>query len=239
MFLCDEKKPTGIPPQVVEQVLAFRDERRWRPFQNPKDLALSLTLEAAELLECFQWTGNEDDAPHKRDDMADELADVMIYALMFADRTGIDVAEAITRKLVKNNIKYPVEKTAGSRAKLFQAKERARGQAVRQGTFAQVLTCLAAFETSPVAMVQDVNGQKTVLYTPATLKLFEALKPWDEAASKTTSSDDYDWSVLTGEQICTVLAVHKRGERQTPGSFYAWAKNGALIKAYSALQALE
>lgn len=90
----------------MEKINQFRDERNWRPFHNEKDLALSLSLEASELLEIYQWKtpeeGNQD-----REHLKEEIADVLIYAYMLADNLGFDIDEIIAEKLVKNAVKYP------------------------------------------------------------------------------------------------------------------------------------
>lgn len=93
--------------QLTDQVIAFREERGWGPHHNPKDLALSLSLEASELLELFQWVSSEEALKTKHVEMKEELADVLIYALTFAHATGIDVSQAIEEKLEKNAVKYP------------------------------------------------------------------------------------------------------------------------------------
>lgn len=99
--------------QLTEQIIQFRDERNWQQFHNPKDLALSLSLEASELLELFQWKSNEEAFEKNLDEMKDELADVITYALLFANQAGIDVVSAVQEKLKKNDEKYPVEKAYG------------------------------------------------------------------------------------------------------------------------------
>lgn len=93
---------------ACRDVLAFRDEREWAQFHNPKDLAISLSLEAAELLECFQWSASDLDVSSRDESIREELADVLIYAIYFADSKGIDLASAIESKLAKNRDKYPV-----------------------------------------------------------------------------------------------------------------------------------
>ena len=103
--------------QLTEAVLKFRDERDWQQFHNPKDLALSLSLEASELLENFQWKTSEEAIQKNLDNMREELADIFIYTLLFANEVGIDLKEAVEQKLEKNNQKYPVEKARGSSAK--------------------------------------------------------------------------------------------------------------------------
>ncbi|MCM3439355.1 nucleotide pyrophosphohydrolase [Metabacillus halosaccharovorans] len=103
--------------RLTDKVVAFRDERDWQQFYNPKDLALSLSLEASELLENFQWKTSEEAIEKSEENIKDELADIVIYALLFANETGIDLVEAIEQKIQKNNEKYPVEKAYGSKTK--------------------------------------------------------------------------------------------------------------------------
>ena len=106
--------------RLTAAVLRFRDERDWKQFHNPKDLALSLVLEAGEVLEVFQWKdaqGVAEVAQARREDLADELADVLCYTLLLASELGIDLATALPAKLKKNALKYPVEKSRGSSSK--------------------------------------------------------------------------------------------------------------------------
>jgi len=102
---------------VMEKINQFRDERNWRQFHNEKDLALSITLEASELLELFQWKSSEDVVESKRERLAEELADILIYSYMFADNLDFDINEIIERKLVKNAEKYPVDKSKDNNSK--------------------------------------------------------------------------------------------------------------------------
>ncbi|MBN2840127.1 MAG: nucleotide pyrophosphohydrolase [Coriobacteriia bacterium] len=105
---------------LTRQIVEFRDERDWKQFHSPRNLAASISIEAAELLECFQWSSDEtiaDDVEKRRGEIEEEIADVLIYALLLAHDTGIDPAEAVQRKLEKNDAKYPTEKAKGSRAK--------------------------------------------------------------------------------------------------------------------------
>ena len=92
---------------LTDKINEFRDERNWRQFHNSKDLALSLSLEASELLENFQWLSAEEGTEKNRENIKDELADVFIYGLMMADDLDIDMNEAILNKLKKNAEKYP------------------------------------------------------------------------------------------------------------------------------------
>lgn len=93
----------------MEKINQFRDERDWRQFHKEKDLALSISLEASELLELYQWkTSAQGNLQTER--LKEELADVLIYSYMMADNLGFDIDEIIAEKLVKNAVKYPVEK---------------------------------------------------------------------------------------------------------------------------------
>ncbi len=93
---------------------AFVKERDWDQFHAPKDLALSLAIEAGELLEVFQWRrADEPLPPDVKQRVRDEVADVVMYALLLADREGFDVIDAAREKLAQNRAKYPVEKARG------------------------------------------------------------------------------------------------------------------------------
>ena len=100
----------------MDRVNQFRDERNWRQFHNEKDLALSITLEASELLEVFQWKTAEEGVKDI-EQIKDELADVLIYSYMLADNLDLDIDELIGRKLIKNNEKYPVDKSKNKKDK--------------------------------------------------------------------------------------------------------------------------
>ena len=102
---------------VATKALAFRDEHDWAQFHNPKDLAISISLEASEPLECFQWSGSDLEASKNRDAMIDELADVVNYSILLADRLGIDLLKAVNDKIDKNAAKYPVDKARGTSRK--------------------------------------------------------------------------------------------------------------------------
>jgi len=98
----------------------FSDERDWEQFHYPKNLAMALTVEAAELLEHFQWmTENESEklSAEKLQQIQEEIGDVLIYLTRFADRLGIDALEAAYQKLEINRVKYPIEKARGSAKK--------------------------------------------------------------------------------------------------------------------------
>ena len=99
-----------------QRIQAFVDARGWDQYHNLKDLALALSIEASELLELFLWRPPPEPAslsPEDRERIAEELADVVIYCLSFADATGIDVSEAVRSKLVKNAARYPAAEWRG------------------------------------------------------------------------------------------------------------------------------
>lgn len=115
-----------ISSETLSRILAFRDARNWAQFHNPKDLAISLSLEAAELLECFQWSGSDTLVEDKRDSMKEELSDIVIYALLLAHRLNIDIDAAVQEKIQINNVKYPVSASYGSSAKYNELKKKHR-----------------------------------------------------------------------------------------------------------------
>ncbi|MDI4647887.1 nucleotide pyrophosphohydrolase [Cohnella hashimotonis] len=103
--------------EIVRKVLEFRKNRNWEQFHNPKDLAISLSIEASELLENFQWKTSEEALDSKKERIADELADVLIYAIYLADAVDVRLEDVIRDKLAKNEQKYPVEKAYGRKDK--------------------------------------------------------------------------------------------------------------------------
>jgi dCTP diphosphatase len=106
--------------RITQKIRKFRDERDWKQFHNHKDVALSLVLEASEVLEHFQWKNPKEVEEHGRTDkeeLSDELADVAIYLFELADNLGIDIPKAIERKMKKNALKYPVAKAKGRHTK--------------------------------------------------------------------------------------------------------------------------
>ena len=92
----------------MQKILEFRDERGWAPYHTPDNLAKSISIEAAELLECFQWN-TEFDPTH----VNEELADVFTYCIMMADKLGVDPKQIVLDKMEKTAEKYPVEKAKG------------------------------------------------------------------------------------------------------------------------------
>lgn len=105
---------------LTGKIIAFRNARNWKQFHNPKDVSISLALEAAELLEHFQWkTPAEVEAHIKthKEDISDEIADVLYWVLLLGHDLKIDVLKALDKKLIKNAKKYPVAKAKGRHTK--------------------------------------------------------------------------------------------------------------------------
>lgn len=105
---------------LTEKIIKFRDERDWKQFHNPKDLALSLIMEAAELLEHFQWKNKEEMEEHVKthaQDIGEELADIFYWILLMSRDLDIDIKQALEKKMKKNGEKYPVEKAKGRHTK--------------------------------------------------------------------------------------------------------------------------
>lgn len=106
--------------EITDRIVNFRNERNWEQFHNPKDLALALSIEAAELNELFLWKDASQVDKTDRESIADELADVLVYALFLAEKFGFDVKEIIEAKMQKNARKYPVEKSRNLALKYTQ-----------------------------------------------------------------------------------------------------------------------
>lgn len=106
--------------KLTEQIVAFRDARDWKQFHNPKDLAISLVLEAGEVLEHFQWKNSEEMQKHvaeHKEDVGEELADVLYWVLLLSHDTGVDIQKAFEKKMAINEEKYSVEKARGNHKK--------------------------------------------------------------------------------------------------------------------------
>lgn len=106
--------------ELQQRIISFRDARDWKQFHNPKDSAISLVLEATEVLEHFQWKDAEEMQRHvesAKEEISDELADTLHWVLLLANDLNIDLGKAAEHKLAKNEKKYPVEKSKGNHKK--------------------------------------------------------------------------------------------------------------------------
>ena len=114
--------------ETIEMVLQFRDERDWKQFHNPKDLAISISLEAAELLEIFQWSGADLMRDDKREGIEEEIADIVNYCILMADACKLDLDEIVQKKVSKNAQKYPVSKAHGTSLKYTELSKVRAGE---------------------------------------------------------------------------------------------------------------
>lgn len=110
---------------LIKKLIQFRADRDWEQFHNPKDLSISIAIEAAELMEEFQWKTKEEVDLHiekNKEKVADEIADIMTYLLLLANDLDIDFTEAINAKMKKNEKKYPIDKCKSKNTKYTHLK---------------------------------------------------------------------------------------------------------------------
>ena len=104
--------------EILQQLLVFRHERDWVQFHSPRSLAISISVEAAELLEHFQWLkDDEPPSPEKNEGVSEEIADIYIYLLLMAHDLGIDLIPSVLKKIEANRQKYPIDKAQGTARK--------------------------------------------------------------------------------------------------------------------------
>lgn len=103
--------------ETINKILKFRDDRNWKQYHNPKDLAISISLEAAELLEIYQWSGQDTECSEKIEKVKEELADVLSYCILLADHYNLDIDEIICDKIKLNSLKYPIDRSYGTSKK--------------------------------------------------------------------------------------------------------------------------
>lgn len=105
--------------QTIERIRKFTEDRDWDQFHSPENLAKSIVIEAAELLECFQWDNDNFDLQHVKE----ELADVLVYSQNLLDKLQLDADEIINMKMEQNEAKYPVDKAKGNAKKYYELKD--------------------------------------------------------------------------------------------------------------------
>ena len=106
--------------KLIKKILAFRDARDWKQFHNPKDLAISLVLEAGEVMEHFQWKSKEEVleyAKTNKEEIGEELADVYKYLMLLCNELNVNIERAVVKKIKKDGIKYPINKAKGKHTK--------------------------------------------------------------------------------------------------------------------------
>lgn len=112
--------------ELQKRVVAFRDARDWKQFHNPKDMALSLVLEAAEVLEHFQWKAPDEISEYlkkNKDEVGEELADTLYWVLLMAHDLDIDINKIFEKKMAKNEAKYSIEKAKGNHKKYTELEK--------------------------------------------------------------------------------------------------------------------
>jgi len=111
--------------EIIRRVIKFRDDRNWKKFHNPKNLAISISIEASELLEHFQWKDlkeSKEYAENNKDEISTEIVDIVIYLLYLCHDLKIDLEDSIDKKLKENDSKYPISKSKGKSLKYNQLK---------------------------------------------------------------------------------------------------------------------
>jgi NTP pyrophosphatase (non-canonical NTP hydrolase) len=100
--------------EIISKLKSFRDARDWQQFHNPKDLAVSISIEAAELLEIFQWRSQDEKLDvHQRERLSSEIADVFLYLLLLSDAVGVDIEQAAYSKIAQNEKRFPPSNSKG------------------------------------------------------------------------------------------------------------------------------
>ncbi len=102
---------------TIQKIIKFRDARDWEQFHDSKNLALALSIESAELNELFLWKKDNEIENIDKERLKEELADVLMYALLLCEKHSLNIDEIITEKIAKNEIKYPIEKSKGKSTK--------------------------------------------------------------------------------------------------------------------------
>ena len=108
-----KEKRLSMKQETINRIRKFSEDRDWDQFHGPANLAKSIVIEAAELLECFQWSDTDFDLQHVKE----ELADVLVYSQNLLDRLGLDADEIVNMKMTQNEAKYPIDKAKGNSAK--------------------------------------------------------------------------------------------------------------------------
>lgn len=103
--------------QVIQELIKFRDDRDWQQFHDSKNLALAISIEASELNELFLWKNDTNSEDIKMDKLKEELADILSFSLLLAEKHNLDIFDIVLEKIQKNNEKYPVEKAKGTAKK--------------------------------------------------------------------------------------------------------------------------
>lgn len=185
-----------LSPVTCAKIRAFRDARGWAVYHHPKDLAISISLEAAELLELFQWSGSDAECLEKRERMLEELADIATYAVLLADRLGASLDEAVLEKLEKTEAKYPAESMAAEKGldRYEELKAKARAEE------AEALAAKMSNEDAPDPLAPLKNAM------PALVEYARFLKS-HPAGAWTSASNDRIYFVQYAPETVRIWAV--------------------------------
>lgn len=248
----------GLSPETVRSILAFRDDRHWARFHEPKDLAIALSVEASELLNEFMWSGTDLRVETKKSGQAEELADVLIYAVLLADRLGLDLNDAVARKMAKNVRRYPVEafrdedlgEAARDVAERLRTEDRARCGAGAEGSStgaedakpliadaAPYRALLMKLETEgPDAAggwkADSANRMMFAVYAPETVALWKQVEADAQAAGVAAASlDARRADPADARAALAQLRAAVETERRSDGAFLEAVKSGEVPRA--------
>lgn len=254
----DSPTLAGLSPETVRSILAFRDDRHWARFHEPKDLAIALSVEASELLNEFMWSGTDLRVEAKKSGQAEELADVLIYAVLLADRLGLDLNDAVARKMAKNVRRYPVEafrdeglgEAARDVAERLRTEDRARCGAGAEGASAGAedvrplisdaapyRALLMKLETEgPDAAggwkADSANRMMFAVYAPETVALWKQVEADAQAAGVAAASlDARRADPADARAALAQLLAAVETERRSDGAFLEAVKSGEVPRA--------
>lgn len=254
----DSPTLAGLSPETVRSILAFRDDRHWARFHEPKDLAIALSVEASELLNEFMWSGTDLRVEAKKSGQAEELADVLIYAVLLADRLGLDLNDAVARKMAKNVRRYPVEafrdedlgEAARDVAERLRTEDRARCGAGAEGSStgaedakpliadaAPYRALLMKLETEgPDAAggwkADSANRMMFAVYAPETVALWKQVEADAQAAGVAAASlDARRADPADARAALAQLRAAVETERRSDGAFLEAVKSGEVPRA--------
>ena len=252
-----EKPAQSLSEETCRRILALRDARGWSAYHHPKDLAISISLEAAELLELFQWSGEDAECLQKRGAMLEELADIATYAVLLADRLGASLDEAVRAKLEKTNAKYPVEahgRTAGLES--YEAlKAAARADRALEAALEPVRAALPALCAYAAFLKNHPAGAWTsasddriyfVRYARETVDIWSTIESLAAAfprgaleAARPKDLPSYpqasDLAPLSPVALVALLAGIVREERRRDGAFLSATDSGVFSRIVAAL----
>ena len=234
--------PPAISAETAARLLAFRDDRRWAPKHNPKDLAASIVIEAAELLEVFQWSG-------------DELADVFAYALLLADRIGASPDQILLKKLEKLEKKYPAEVCRRDPLletyETLKTAERTRREMLEDPQLQRVLGFLDFLHEHSVGAWTSASDGRVffVAYDRAAVNFWQAVEDWtshfpakmlenalpENFAARPSAKDIAELSFAGAAALLKKIV---REERIHDGAFLSAAESGVLKCVLERLQSL-